>query len=114
MYNLNGLAPELKTALEHAQGAVKLPVSENGKKLETKKTDKGFYVRIGEDKAEIGYAKTADFLRGALYLACGKEVSQTNAFDDLGVMVDCSRNAVPKVETVKKFVSFLASLGYTY
>ena len=30
----------------------------------------------------------------------------------LGVMVDCSRNAVMKVETVKKFIDAMSKMGY--
>ena len=37
-----------------------------------------------------------------------------NYFKDFGYMVDCSRGAVPKVETLKKFISILKEFGYTY
>lgn len=37
-----------------------------------------------------------------------------NCFKDFGYMVDCSRGAVPKVETLKKFISILKEFGYTY
>lgn len=33
-------------------------------------------------------------------------------FDQLGLMLDCSRNAVPTVETVKKLIRVMAMLGY--
>ena len=33
-------------------------------------------------------------------------------FEQLGIMVDCSRNAVPTVETVKKLIRIMALLGY--
>ena len=32
---------------------------------------------------------------------------------DLGLMTDCSRNAVPTLETVKKLIRYMAALGYT-
>ena len=35
-------------------------------------------------------------------------------FERLGYMVDCSRGAVPKIETLKKFVDYLSEFGYTY
>ena len=34
------------------------------------------------------------------------------AFQKMGVMPDCSRNAVMNVETMKKFISVLAKMGY--
>ena len=39
---------------------------------------------------------------------------EKNYFNDLGYMVDCSRGAVPKVETLKKLVDILSEFGYNY
>ena len=33
-------------------------------------------------------------------------------FEHFGVMIDCSRNAVMKVETLKRFIDCLAKMGY--
>ena len=33
-------------------------------------------------------------------------------FDNFGVMIDCSRNAVPSVERLKLFFSVIAKMGY--
>ena len=33
-------------------------------------------------------------------------------FDSFGVMIDCSRNAVPNVEGVKRFLGTIAKMGY--
>ena len=35
-----------------------------------------------------------------------------NNFNTLGVMIDCSRNAVMRVEELKKFIKLLAKMGY--
>jgi len=35
-----------------------------------------------------------------------------NYFDTFGVMVDCSRNAVMSVESLKKFMVILKKMGY--
>ncbi len=40
------------------------------------------------------------------------ELNVKKHFDNLGVMVDCSRNSVMTVETVKKLIDLLSSLGY--
>ncbi len=37
---------------------------------------------------------------------------ETGALRRLGTMLDCSRNAVPSVETVKKWISITADMGY--
>lgn len=33
---------------------------------------------------------------------------------DMGVMLDCSRNAVPKLETIKQFIRYLSYMGYDF
>ena len=37
-----------------------------------------------------------------------------SCFTDFGYMVDCSRGAVPKVETLKKLINILSEFGYNY
>lgn len=34
------------------------------------------------------------------------------SFNKIGIMVDCSRNAVPTVETLKKFIDLMKEMGY--
>ena len=41
-------------------------------------------------------------------------LGKTNHFKDLGYMVDCSRGAVPKVESLKRLITILKEFGYTY
>jgi hypothetical protein len=40
-------------------------------------------------------------------------MEKANGFDKLAVMVDCSRNAVRTVSTLKKFMRLIAEMGYT-
>ena len=35
-------------------------------------------------------------------------------FQRLGYMIDCSRGAVPKIQTIQKFVDYLSAFGYTF
>ncbi|MDO5741881.1 MAG: beta-N-acetylhexosaminidase [Vagococcus sp.] len=39
--------------------------------------------------------------------------SEKAAFKEVGTMIDCSRNAVPTLDTLKSWVRFLSALGYT-
>ena len=39
---------------------------------------------------------------------------QNRAFEKLGVMIDCSRNAVLKMPAFQRMVDILSSLGYDY
>ncbi len=70
------------------------------------------------DKVRITYANTRDLARAGLILkANGTEtdytIEETNAFQDVCLMIDCSRNAVKSVGTVKKLIRNLAMIGYT-
>ena len=40
------------------------------------------------------------------------EIFEDNHFKTVGVMIDTSRCAVPRVETVKKMIDYLAVMGY--
>lgn len=40
--------------------------------------------------------------------------AKSNAFDEFGFMADCSRGAVPTIETLKKLSDILVQFGYTY
>ena len=33
-------------------------------------------------------------------------------FEKFGVMIDCSRNAVPNLQALKRFIEILAKMGY--
>lgn len=86
-------------------------------KLIPKETD-GIYVDFKNNVAEIG-ANSKLFVSRALMLLAlnlseGKReftIKQTPHFDMCGVMLDMSRNAVMKVETVKLYLTHMASLG---
>lgn len=79
----------------------------------------GISVEYGGKKAKIRADCRVGFARGCFLLAMnlseGKKsfVIQENAhFRDLGVMLDCSRNGVMKVESIKKYLNCIASLGF--
>lgn len=42
----------------------------------------------------------------------GFTLRQTPALESLGAMLDCSRNAVPRVESVKRLLRILSRMGY--
>jgi len=64
-------------------------------------------------KVIIVYREKHDFFHLlALALASKGAGVSTGIFSDFGVMLDCSRNAVLTVESVKKFIRLLALLGY--
>lgn len=64
----------------------------------------------------ITYSRLSCFCRGLFLLLSDerKEMTlcQDGAFQDLGILLDCSRNAVPKVSTVKDVVRHIGVMGY--
>ena len=80
--------------------------------------EKGLKVIVNNDEVQIEYACARDLARAGLILkANGVEndyvIEEMNEFQDICLMVDCSRNAVKNVGTVKKLIRNLAIMGYT-
>ena len=74
-------------------------------------------VRSQKGILSVGVRAKNDLLRAALIAktnaACPDyEIVENGSFEDVCLMLDCSRNAVPTVETMKKLIRNLAMLGY--
>lgn len=69
-----------------------------------------------DDVLVIGYSRKSDAFRGmsmaARFWNNPVPVCQTARFEKLSVMVDCSRNAVPSVQSLKEFMVYLALMGF--
>lgn len=83
-----------------------------------KKTDDGLKVSVCDGKITVEYRSTRDVARAALILKANGvvenyTVEERNGFEDICLMIDCSRNAVRSVNTVKKLIRNLAMMGYT-
>lgn len=77
----------------------------------------GYEIAFSEEKCDIFYHTISDLNRALLYVAIMKEeknIKETCAFMDFGVMIDASRNAVYKVDTLKKLIRLLAVCGYRF
>lgn len=74
-------------------------------------------LRRDGDVLVIGYSRKAEALRGMSMAKRFWEnpvpVSQKAKFDTLTLMADCSRNAVPNPESLKKLMVHLAMMGFT-
>ena len=75
---------------------------------------RGYSIKNVDGKAVISYNEPCDLFRAFLYISQNgvKNIAQTRKFEKLGYMIDVARNAVPKIETIKKMVDHLAILGY--
>ena len=74
----------------------------------------GETLSVVKEKGEITitYQKTVQIFYALKCLADGETPAGAPVFDNLTYMCDCSRNAVPKTETLEKLVRHLAVLGY--
>ena len=69
------------------------------------------------NKCEIFYKTLPELNRALLYVASTdveENIKEECSFRELGVLIDVSRNAVVKVETLKKFIRILSLLGYNF
>ena len=88
----------------------------NQKKINFKQdTINGYQIHFYDDEIEIVYSSITQRNRALLALTTTMhDVSEISVVKDLGVMVDCSRNAVPKISTLKKFIRYISFMGYTF
>ncbi len=87
------------------------------KPIEFIQVNDGLKIEYNGKKIVVNYSNTAEYCRALLIIKQkGYSKSYTHyeccAFKEFGFMVDCSRNAVLKVETVKRLIRNLALLGY--
>ena len=108
--------PGAEVAFENAKGAVE---SDSVRVVQAVKAGEGLRV-FGDEKGPwtLEYSSTGAFLRGLgllkRYGVPGKafDVAETAAFGTLGTMLDCSRNAVMKPESLKRFIRMTALMGF--
>ena len=85
--------------------------------VEAVRSPAGLEVRYDGRKAVVRYRHKAEFFRGiSLLRECASAgapaaVSETPKFRMAGVMLDCSRNAVPTVDAIKRWLRKMAAMG---
>ncbi len=67
----------------------------------------------GGQNASIAFSRRVEFFRGISYLLRGEavEVTEKATFAGNGFMLDCSRNAAPKLDTIKETLARMALMG---
>ncbi len=105
--------------LRQLQQYLNLRICFDGIILKTEKTNGGIGVERNKTAATIRYRDEHDFwfLLMRLYIHRNEESYKetfTTGIRSLGVMLDCSRNAVLKKESVKQYIVYLALMGYSY
>lgn len=92
-----------------------IKLGEDGFILKTVSSDCLFVERKDND-ITIGYSRLCELYRGIALLkegiADGEIKKQARQLETLSAFLDCSRNAVPKIEMLKNYVMDIAALGY--
>lgn len=115
-----GITEEVLDGLEELSRAeyIHLGQQNNSLSVQVKKCKKGFYLNANEKEISIFYNKKPDFFRAISYLTANLkndkivfEVEQVPVIQELGTMLDCSRNGVLTVESVKRFIRYMSLMG---
>ncbi len=89
-----------------------------------KKSDKGYEIQKNDDRIVVKYGAASELGRALLKIMSLERsengidsegtLHSEKCFEDFGVMLDVSRNAVLKTETVKKMLRLAALMGYDF
>lgn len=116
-FNMSESSADTVRAVEELAAEFGFAVDNDGIAVKTVSAERGLTVDFDGKELTIAVGKRVQtFAALKLFIdsydgkACAK--SQINHFTDLTYMLDCSRNSVPKVQTVKKLVRHLAFMGY--
>lgn len=110
------LPADLLSAVEEVAPILRVELCVDGLPVTVKQAGTGLSVTFDGEAVAITYEKKVQLFRaiGLLVerLDSRVSVSESPAYDELAAMFDCSRNAVAKVESVKRRVRHLALMGY--
>ncbi len=81
-----------------------------------KQTMPGYRYQKEGNILHISYETLPDLCRGILTAVSRPDDggAEIRRFRDFGYMMDCSRNAVPRVSTIKRMIRMLAMMGYQF
>ena len=112
--NLSMLDGIFKERLLRCSGQLGFIDDKTGRVVKAEKADEA-YVECGNNSVTVYYTKAYEFFYGIKTYLSQMEKERFDikcSFDEFGVMLDCSRNAVRNVDSVKVFLDNLALMGY--
>lgn len=117
----NQCSDEIKLILKEVMDELDISCNEEELIITIERSnDRGFTVVRNASEAVLRYNKKTDFCRALLTLLSksGSEQSfihrEASSFEEFGVMLDFSRNAVMNTEAVKRYIRTLALMGYHF
>lgn len=118
MFHFQGTAPASFAIVKELQRILGFTVSESGMPVELREiADSSLHITKADQSVTIEYGSRVQLSRAIFLLVANQakacyDIRQACAFEDLGLMLDVSRNAVLKVDTVKDMIRHMACLGY--
>lgn len=115
--DFQGDVEDLKEGMAELESFYKFKTSADGIPIKVKKRSGLLNVSLKNGHGLIEYDQTIHFFRGlGLFLEAIKdkdlfEIKETPQFKTNGIMVDCSRNAVMKPETIYKLLRYMGVMG---
>lgn len=107
--NITEFQKNLLAHLNKQEMSANIQVENGGDGIRLERTADGWNVLL---KKENMLSRATMLLEENAEQPVGWSLTETPVYDRLGVMLDCSRNAVPKVETVKQLLCILSRMGY--
>ena len=107
--NLTEFEKRLLETLQLTEPEVPVWVEDGGCGIELQRTESGWMIRL-ENPAMLGRATV--LLEQYIDRPVGWCYREQPAYARLGVMVDCSRNAVPTIHSLQKLLRMLCRMGY--
>lgn len=117
-FSFQGDLTSLQTGISYLAPVLDVQQDPTGTVICVQQGGNGLSISAANGGYTITYAIPSDFFR-ALALLCGMlregkavtNLSEERKFDSCGVMIDCSRNAVLRVETAKDLLRKMACMG---
>ncbi|MFZ7947071.1 MULTISPECIES: family 20 glycosylhydrolase [Bacillaceae] len=116
---LVGLEEQQDLPVNEILNLLNIQQSHGGIPIHVEKIESGIYVQFNGHEGKLAYQEAHQFFRalGLLIEGIRKgepfEITEKPIYNSLGVMIDCSRNAVLKVETFQTIIKHLALMGYS-
>lgn len=118
--NYSQCSKEIKRILNEENDILGIRFDLDGIGLTTEyREEKGYLISRNSSGIVIQYHEKTDLCRALLAICKNEEkenweYQERSSFEEFGIMLDISRNAVMKVETLKQFVRTAALMGYNF
>ncbi|HEX2985634.1 MAG TPA: beta-N-acetylhexosaminidase [Caproiciproducens sp.] len=108
----DGCTPVLRAGLDEILPELNMAEPDSDFTVHLESIEKGLSLSRNGSRINIAFNRRSEFYRALGLLKQGEFVSETPAFETLGVMLDCSRNAVMNLNGLKKLIRMIALMGF--